>query len=292
MTRPRPRPVTTLLRDTRGANFAEYVILVAVVALLALGGFRYFGESMNARAEENARCLETLSCDRRAGSAVGLGTPPPPPGTPAQTQGAITASGTGQATKTPTQAQFAKTLVRAGGSASQGDVDAVVADLAKLPRPVLEYMQAKGISVVAAKSSVTDYMKHLKGVKPRGWPPGATWDTVPGTVNNNKEVVIATRNGKVPATGDGHGAYSLTIHETFHAIDRAEGWSKQPAFVKARDADAANLEAYLKQPGDAGLEEAYAESAANYFGGNTEWGKTHPNLWKYWETHAPKLKKP
>jgi hypothetical protein len=171
-------------------------------------------------------------------------------------------------------------------------VDVVAADVARLPRPVLEYMQAHGITVVAVKNSVTDYLTHLKGVRPRGWPPGSGWDSVPGTVNASKEVVIATHDGKVPATGDGHGAYSLTTHETFHAIDRAGAWSKAPEFARARDADAASLDAYLKQPGDAGLEEAFAESAAHYFRGDVAWAKTHPNLWSYWETHAGKIRKP
>jgi Flp pilus assembly pilin Flp len=279
-----------LRRDTRGAQLVEYALLVGLVALVALVGIRAFGESVKAKAEAHARCVESLSCgDGTANAAApGAGAESPPAPPPSQT-GTVDGS---TAAKAPTQLQYAKTFVKAGGSASQADVDAVAEDLAKLPRPVLDYMKAKGITVVAAKNSVTDYMTHLKGVKPRGWPPGSGWDSVPGTVNNNTEVVIATRGGKVPATGDGHGAYSLTVHETFHAIDRAGGWSKAPEFVKARDADAANLDPYLKQPGEAGLEEAYAESAAHYFRGDTAWGKKNPNLWQYWETHAGKLKKP
>ncbi|MEJ7733153.1 MAG: hypothetical protein WKG00_28650 [Polyangiaceae bacterium] len=247
--------------------------------------------------------MASLSCGDGSANAAAPGagedSPPPPPspswtvaGAAAAVVSGVTAGGGTAAAKAPTQLQYAKSFVKAGGSASQTDVDAVAEDLAKLPRPVLDYMKANGITVVAAKGSVTDYLKHLKGVRPRGWPPGSGWDSVPGTVNNNKEVVIATRDGKVPATGDGHGAYSLTVHETFHAVDRAAGWSKAPAFVEARDADAANLDAYLKQPGVAGLEEAYAESAAHYFRGDTAWGKKNPNLWQYWETHAGQLRKP
>jgi Flp pilus assembly pilin Flp len=303
-TSPHRRPLELLLlrRDTRGAQLVEYMVLIGLVALLAMAGFRTFGESAKAKAEAHARCVASLSCDGSA-NAVTPGAladaPPPPPsaswsvaGAAAAAVNGVTAGDGTAAAKAPTQLQYAKSFVRAGGSATQADVDAVAEDLAKLPRPVLDYMKAKGITVVAAKESVTDYLTHLKGVKPRGWPPGTGWDTVPGTVHNNKEVVIATRNGAVPATGDGHGAHSLTVHETFHAIDRAAGWSKAAAFVKARDADAANLDAYLKQPGEAGLEEAYAESAAHYFRGDEAWGKEHPNLWQYWETHAEKLRTP
>jgi Flp pilus assembly pilin Flp len=287
-----------LRRDTRGGQLVEYVLLVGLVACLAMAGFRIFGESANAKAEAHARCVSALACGDGSANgstaADGNAPPPPPPSAAAGSPGFAAAvwGGTTAASKAPTQLQLAKSLTKAGGSATQADVDLVAAEVARMPRPVLEYMQAKGITVVAAKNSVTDYMKHLKGVKPRGWPAGSGWDSVPGTVNNGKEVVIATRNGKVPAAGDGHGAYSLTIHETFHAIDYAGAWSKAPEFAKARDADAAKLDAYLKQPGTAGLEEAYAESAAHYFRGDAAWAKAHPNLTKYWIGHAGKLRKP
>jgi Flp pilus assembly pilin Flp len=298
----RPVDLLALHRDARGAQLVEYLLLVGLVAFLALAGLRTFGERTKAKAEAHARCVASLSCDEGSANAVaapaeGAEPPPPPSGSsavaglsaaaPSGTAGAAT-----QAPRTLTQLQYAKSFVRAGGSATQEDVDVVAADLARLPRPVLDYMRAKGITVVAAKNSVTDYMTHLRGVRPRGWPPGSGWDTVPGTVNNGKEVVIATRNGRVPPTGDGHGAYSLTIHETFHAIDRAGGWSKAPAFVTARDADAAKLDAYLRQPGEAGLEEAFAESAAHYFAGDAAWGRDHPNLWQYWNTHANEIRGP
>jgi pilus assembly protein Flp/PilA len=38
-----------LLRDDRGANMVEYIILVGVVAILAMAGFKYFGSSVQAK---------------------------------------------------------------------------------------------------------------------------------------------------------------------------------------------------------------------------------------------------
>ena len=32
-----------LLKDDRGANMVEYIILVGVVAIIAMAGFKYFG---------------------------------------------------------------------------------------------------------------------------------------------------------------------------------------------------------------------------------------------------------
>ena len=35
------------IADTRGANMVEYIILVGVVAILAMAGFKYFGKNVN-----------------------------------------------------------------------------------------------------------------------------------------------------------------------------------------------------------------------------------------------------
>src|SRR5262245_60563844 len=66
----------TLTRDARGANLAEYIILVGVVALFAIAGVRMFGGSVDAK----IRCLAAevfggggSSCS--AGVAATNGTP-------------------------------------------------------------------------------------------------------------------------------------------------------------------------------------------------------------------------
>jgi len=38
-----------LVRDTRGANMVEYIILVGVVAILAMAGFKIFGSQINTK---------------------------------------------------------------------------------------------------------------------------------------------------------------------------------------------------------------------------------------------------
>jgi Flp pilus assembly pilin Flp len=44
----------TLLRDQRGANLVEYIILVGVVALIALAGFKVFGERVDTKVKRQA----------------------------------------------------------------------------------------------------------------------------------------------------------------------------------------------------------------------------------------------
>jgi hypothetical protein len=109
---------------------------------------------------------------------------------------------------------------------------------------------------------------------------------VPGTYDpNTHQVVIATRNGAVPATGNGHGSADLVAHETCHAFDDAVSGHSDPNFQAARNQDLAKLPAYETQPGDAGLQETYAESFAQYQSNPTALKNSQPNLYKYWDSH-------
>ncbi|HTJ80128.1 MAG TPA: hypothetical protein VL400_00355 [Polyangiaceae bacterium] len=48
------RPKKTILRDQRGANMVEYIILVGVVALIALAGFKIFGQRVDTKIKHQA----------------------------------------------------------------------------------------------------------------------------------------------------------------------------------------------------------------------------------------------
>ncbi len=50
-----------LIRDTRGASFVEYIVLVGVVALLAMAGFKSFGEKVKAAAEKQGNAVQQLA---------------------------------------------------------------------------------------------------------------------------------------------------------------------------------------------------------------------------------------
>ncbi|MBI5537783.1 MAG: Flp family type IVb pilin [Deltaproteobacteria bacterium] len=45
---------TRLFRDRRGANLVEYIILVGVVALIALAGFKVFGSKVRQKIDNQA----------------------------------------------------------------------------------------------------------------------------------------------------------------------------------------------------------------------------------------------
>ena len=183
-------------------------------------------------------------------------------------------------------------LIDMTGSADAMDAALVAGELAKMPQSMLDIMNAQGTRVKVCRGSMTEYRTDLHNVHPRGWPPGATWDTVPGafTPDRNEVVIAVIGHGAgetphVPATGEGHGSSNLVIHESTHSIDEATGGANRSTgtdFNNARNADAATLDPYESQAGSAGQEETYAESAARYYGGDTTDEASHPNLHSYW----------
>lgn len=58
--------------DTRGAGLAEYVLLVGLIAIAALAGFRNLGSSIDGKATAHAACVESLACGS-AGAASEAG---------------------------------------------------------------------------------------------------------------------------------------------------------------------------------------------------------------------------
>jgi len=52
--------VRTLVKDTRGANLVEYIILVGVIALIALAGFKMFGTKVLNKVKDQAGKVEQI----------------------------------------------------------------------------------------------------------------------------------------------------------------------------------------------------------------------------------------
>jgi Flp pilus assembly pilin Flp len=50
-----------LTRDQRGASLIEYVLLIGVVALLAIAGFRIFGTSVRAKISQQAQAVDGVN---------------------------------------------------------------------------------------------------------------------------------------------------------------------------------------------------------------------------------------
>lgn len=187
-------------------------------------------------------------------------------------------------------------LTRAAGTADDMDRALVAAELSKIPPHILQRMENNGTAVVVCRNSVTEVRQDLAGVQPRGWPAGQTWDSVPGLNDpNSNQVIIATRGHgtdegpHVPRSGDGHGSSNLVIHESMHSVDShgpngAHISETDQAYIDARNNDPAIMaDGYEGTANAAGHEEAYAESAARYYGGDPNDAANHPGMHEYWE---------
>lgn len=191
----------------------------------------------------------------------------------------------------------ARSISKTGGHGTPADSRLVRAELEKMPIGALQIMANNHTKVVACRGNITDYRADLKGVHPRGWPAGQTWDIVPGVfLPDHNEVVVATighgtpAGAHVPVTNEGHGSANLTIHESFHGVDMGGGGAMRSAdadFNTARTADIGTLSPYEGQAGSAGQQETYAESAARYYSGDAHDATAHPNLHTFWDTHPP-----
>jgi Flp pilus assembly pilin Flp len=50
-----------IVRDRRGANMVEYIILVGIVALFAIGAFKMFGGKVVAKVTEQGTTVGTIN---------------------------------------------------------------------------------------------------------------------------------------------------------------------------------------------------------------------------------------
>lgn len=51
----------SFLKDTRGANLVEYIILVGVVALIALAGYKFFGSRVTEKINEQGDSVGAIN---------------------------------------------------------------------------------------------------------------------------------------------------------------------------------------------------------------------------------------
>ncbi|MBK8597330.1 MAG: hypothetical protein IPN83_17445 [Holophagales bacterium] len=192
--------------------------------------------------------------------------------------------------ETARRLRVARDLSVAGGSATEGDRVVVAIELSRMPGEALDALRRAGTKVVACRGSVTDHRTDLAGARPRGWPPGFSWGDVPGLYDGPRnEVVVATRGhapqraGRVPAKGEGHASASLAVHVACHAADARGGSPSSSAeFRAARSADRDALPDYCRQPGSAGLDESWAESAALFSAEAGGMTASLPHLHRYW----------
>ncbi len=179
--------------------------------------------------------------------------------------------------------------------------------LGGLPAPLSQVLSDGGIKV-SIGDRLTTINPALKGQHPRGWPRGATWDSVTGVFSPGRDEIAVAETfrpigQKIFEARTAEELRGTLAHETGHGIDRALGKiageyyeSRNPDFVKAYKADAKGARAakrarplsfkydYYLQKGDAGPSEAFAEIVGEILNGS-RYGRPmetmFPNSWEY-----------
>ena len=152
--------------------------------------------------------------------------------------------------------------------------DQVAIALGVIPTPVLETMAAKGLKIKTGTTMI-EMNPELKGVQPRGWPPGTTWDGAEGMYSSNDKTVNVTESYR-PAGQTGYmksrRVRGVMLHESGHGFDHAlDNASNSIAFIDAynKDVEQGDLRFFQKvslgyylQEGRAGRSETFAETFA------------------------------
>ena len=129
----------------------------------------------------------------------------------------------------------------------------------RVPADVREALESDGVRVHFTDGPITTVFKDAKGVRPRGWTAGSTWDSVSsGYRSSTKELVFGV--------GRGSSAGNVIAHECGHAVDEvfaarmglATMFSRSPSFMGAYK-KVTWTNPYFAQKGHAGRPEAFAE---------------------------------
>lgn len=155
-----------------------------------------------------------------------------------------------------------------------------LSDLERIPAPwhaeVAHHMAGRtgsGVFVGDRAMPDLDHMQQYRGVQPRGWPAGSTWDTVPGAWAGGWGRLL------LGGGGHGHGSTSLAGHEFGHAADDAAGealsgtpgqpasWLPDYQQLYNRLHATPGLNPYFRQGSGAGHKESWAEGFAAWADG-------------------------
>lgn len=137
-------------------------------------------------------------------------------------------------------------------------------ELAKIPSGVRAAIKTQCGELGLVKDhgiTVDPDYAHLKGVKPRGWTSGHTWDSVPGCGGHvGKGTVIVANRLK-----EGHGSANIILHEQAHSFDVGGQISNSEKWKVLHKGEKWTRAYYKNYP-----EEAFAESFATYFHGDAK----------------------
>jgi hypothetical protein len=152
-------------------------------------------------------------------------------------------------------------------------LNAVIDTYSMLPGELIFTLKKRNSGIDVVADSVVNHpgMMRYRGVRPRNWPEGRTWDEVPGAGATGAHPTIIAGN----SLNRGHGSVDLILHEVGHSVDRyfknrggGMDFSTTDMFTTLH-AETPFLPLYLTETGAsyqaANAEENFAEMFALYF---------------------------
>jgi SPP1 gp7 family putative phage head morphogenesis protein len=173
-------------------------------------------------------------------------------------------------------------LVNMDDSATPQFMQVVTKAYEAMPAKVKDLLEESGTTIKVG-DFVTNIKPDLKGVAPRGWPEGSTWDNVTGFHNRPDKVVAVSEYYRPMGTPlslkESYNPVGTLYHEIGHALDHGfadkttlkvsetsyflEAYQKDVKMLKKRLGDQGGIYDgtihYLLQSGEAGPQEAVAE---------------------------------
>ncbi len=151
-------------------------------------------------------------------------------------------------------------------------------EIRKLPESDRKLLAEQGMKFALA-GKISEIDPSLANVRPRGWPPGKTWDDADGAyMPASKQIAVTERTN----SGLSDRTAGLVRHEAGHAMDHAlSNFSHSSDFQKAFQQDVAkltpaeqNTHRYLLQKNKAGQEETFADVYGAINGSSTNGSQT------------------
>lgn len=153
--------------------------------------------------------------------------------------------------------------------------------LDKIPKRIKEVLNENNVKFQFGEK-LTEMLPDLKGLTPRGWAPGSTFDSCKGVFRGAEKAVYISekylpRGGKNFIAPSYQSIKTTVFHETGHAFDfvQKRRFSDNLKFKKAYTKDVASLSqdtvrrnriGYMLQKGEAGRQETFAEIFAEELG--------------------------
>lgn len=171
----------------------------------------------------------------------------------------------------------------------KSDCSDVIEKLCLVPYVFVSALKdCKNFKINICKDNITNIYKELKSITPRGWDKKYSWDDVNGcfascdhTDNFNVSIALTKDERGYLIDVNKTGSHCVVLHEMGHAVDHLYRISNSKKFKNVRRKDFDRLTPYLKQEGEAGLLETFAEVFARFYGDCDYLKEELPNLYNY-----------